>query len=214
MNKALLKRKIGAGVVFFAIIGLTTSCLNIKSKYPKLEYYKLVQTPTNSEVSAIKIEKNIFIKQFEISSDLATSKIVVSEDEKNIKIYNYHQWVVPLNELLSEYTITRLGNYGAFMKGIATSIYSSNPDIVLECKVLNCTINNSITSDKPNKVELSIAATLLTSDKQTLSYNPVFSKTYSKSLVRKDNSLESAVNALSILISEIDDEILIDINNK
>jgi ABC-type uncharacterized transport system auxiliary subunit len=164
-----------------------------------------------NESASIVIDESIYIKPFGINSDLETEKIVVSEDLWTVKRYNYHQWVAPLNDILREFTVTRFSKYGTFKKGILSSLYSSTPDLVLECKVLNCIINNSSNVDRPNNVELSIAVTLLKSDKENFSYLPIFSKTYTQSMARKDNSLETAVDVLSKLISAIDDAIIVDI---
>jgi ABC-type uncharacterized transport system auxiliary subunit len=195
-----------------AMLFVLPSCINLKSDFPKIVYYKLTQTPINeTEATTLYADKSIFIKSFKISSELETAKIMVSEDNWRVKKYNYHQWTAPLNEILTEFTINRISRYGAFRKGVSSSAFSTNNDFVLECNVLNCVINNSTTTARPNNVELSISATLLRPDGTTLSYSPMFSKTYTKSLARKDNSLETAVDALSILMSEITDAILVDI---
>jgi len=204
--------KIIFGLTFCVMLFVLPSCISIKSDLPKVVYYKLTQTPiTETEATSLYADKSIFIKPFRINSDLETSKISVSEDNWRVRKYNYHQWTAPLNEVLTEFTINRISRYGAFRKGVSSSAFSTNNDFVLECNVLNCIINNSTTTARPNNVELSISATLLMPNATTLSYSPVFSKTYTKSLARKDNSLETAVDALSILMSEITDAILVDI---
>ena len=195
-----------------AILFALPSCINLKSPHPKIVYYKLTQTPiSETKATSLFADKSIFIKPFRINSDLETSKITVSENNWTVKKYNYHQWTAPLNEILTEFTVNRISRYGAFRRGVSTSAFSTNNDFVLECNVLNCIINNSTTTTRPNNVELSISATLLIPDQTTLFFTSVFSKTYTKSLARKDNSLETAVDALSILMSEITDDILIDI---
>lgn len=194
------------------VLLLFSGCVNIKSEYPDITYYKLTQTPIHTtEAASFIVNKNIYIKPFAINSSLETSKIVVSEDDFTVKRYNYHLWAAPLNELLTDFTITRINRYGIFKKGVSTSIYSTTNDFILECNILNCEINNSSKHNRHNNVELVISATLLAADKSKLSYSPVFSKTYTKSLARKDNSIETAVDALSVLISEINDAILMDV---
>ncbi|MDR0926816.1 MAG: ABC-type transport auxiliary lipoprotein family protein [Ignavibacteria bacterium] len=197
-------------IALILIVVSITGCISIKSKYPESTYYKLTQVkPANPDVAMLSTDNSIFIRDFEINSDIQTSKIVVSEDVNTIKRYNYHQWTAPLNDVITEFTMTRISNYGTFKKGVATSIYTSNPDYVLECNILTCNINNH--PNNVNNVEVSISAILQKSDHSTIQYVPVFSKTYTKIINRNDNSIESAVVALSNAISQIDDEILIDI---
>ena len=200
----------------FLFVVCFQSCIdiNLKSNYPEIKYYKLSQTPTHTtDAISLIIDKSIYIKIFATNSDLATSKIIVSEDNWTTKRYNYHQWISPLNELLTDFTVNRMSKYGTFRKGILNSTSLVNTDLVLECTIVDFVINNSTTTDRPNNVELAIAATLLTSNRESLDYIPIFSKTYSKSLARKDNSMETAVDALSKIMAEINDEMIIDIYN-
>ena len=196
----------------YALLFALPSCINIKSNHPDFTYYRLTQMPiSETEAASLSVDKNIYIRPFRVNNNLETSKIVVSEDNWTVRKFNYHQWTSPLNDLLTEFTINRISKYGIFRKGVSASAFSTLNDCILECNVLNCTINNSVRTDRPNNVEVSISATLLLPDEATLTYVPVFSKTYTKSLARKNNSLETAVDALSILISQINDAILVDI---
>jgi ABC-type uncharacterized transport system auxiliary subunit len=213
--------KVATFFAFVAFIALnSTSCVNIKSDYPEIKYYRLSQTPIHeTKAASIRLDKSIFVKLFAGNSDLEASKIVISEDNWTIKRYNYHQWESPLNELLTEFSINRMNRYEIFKKGVFSSVFSVNPDLILECTVINCLINNSISAEKPNNVELSISMNLLQSNKSSqniaedFGFSSVFSKTYTKSMARKDNSLETAIDALSLLVAEIVDAMLVDISN-
>lgn len=196
----------------FAILFAVPSCINIKSKRPPVTHFRLTQTPINeTKATPLFADKSIFIRPFRINSDLQTAKIVVSEDNWTVRRFNYHQWTAPLDEILTEFMINRVSRYGSFRRGVSSSAFSTNNDFILECNVLSCVINNSSTTARPNNVELSISAILLAPTEGSFSFSPVFSKTYSKSLARKNNSLESAVDALGVLMSEITDAILVDI---
>jgi len=197
------------------IILLTFSgCINIKSPYTSPTYYRLIHQPLSKDkVATLSLNKNIFIKEFDISTDLETSKIALIQDDKIIKYFNYHHWSTPLNELLTEFTINRISRYEFFKNGVANSLYSSNPDLVLECKVLDCAINNYKTIKKTNNVTLSLSITILIADKTNLTYLPILSRTYNKSQPTSNNSLETSIETISVLLSNLIDIFLVDIYN-
>lgn len=176
------------------------------------QYYILPQQPLDlSAVSFTPADVSIFVKEFDIGSDLETAKIAIFEDGINIKYYNYHQWTGTLNEVLTDYSITRMSKYGLFGKGIAKSIYTVSPDFILECKVLDCAINQYTGAELSNNVEISIEMTLMAVDKINLTYVPVFVKTYNKTQAYSDDSLQSAIKTLSVSLSNILDLCMIDI---
>jgi len=191
---------------------LFSGCIRIKSPYTQPTFYRLIQQPlSKGEVATLSTNNNIFIKEFDIRSDLETTKIAIIEDDKIVRYFNYHHWSTTLNELLTEYTIARISRYEIFKNGVAASLYSSNPDLVLECKILDCSINNYKTISRKDDVTLSLSVTLLTADKTSLTYQPLFSKTYTKTKARNNNSLDSAIETMSVLMSNIIDIFLVDI---
>jgi hypothetical protein len=90
-NIRIYINKIGWYLLILSGIAILTNCINLKSNYIQPKYYKLIQQPiNNTEVASLRIDKNIFIKEFDVSAELETSKIAIVEDEKNVKYYNYH----------------------------------------------------------------------------------------------------------------------------
>ena len=81
-------------VSIIVIVGLLlsfSSCIKIKSPYIQPAYYRLIQQPLKTgDITTLSTNKNIFIKEFDVSSDLETSKIAIIEDDKLVKYYNYH----------------------------------------------------------------------------------------------------------------------------
>ena len=184
-----------------------SGCVNIKSKYVSPNIYTFIDRPLNTSITS-KIDKGIFIKEFNINGELQTTKIAVY-DNVNLQYYNYHQWALPLDDLLTEYATKRINNYNVFSKGLV-SVFTTIPDYILECNVNTFRINKS---DKENSVEISIFIHLNKYSSQTKDYKIFFSNTYTVNEMLDCFSLSLAVTNLETIICKIIDNILIDIIN-
>ena len=70
---------------------LFSGCIRIKSPYTQPTFYRLIQQPlSKGEVATLSTNNNIFIKEFDIRSDLETTKIAIIEDDKIVRYFNYH----------------------------------------------------------------------------------------------------------------------------
>ena len=187
------------------IIVICSDCVNIKSKYLPPSIYTFKGLPLNTSITS-KADKNIFIKQFEVAGELQTTKIAVYDDIK-LQYYNYHQWALQLDELLTEYAVKRISNYSVFSKGIV-SIFGTIPDYILEFNVNNFRINKS---DKENSVEVSVLVNLHKYSSEIKDYKVFFSNTYTMNEQLVRFSLEEAITNLEAIICKIIDDALIDI---
>ncbi|MCL2040173.1 MAG: ABC-type transport auxiliary lipoprotein family protein [Bacteroidetes bacterium] len=187
------------------IIVICSDCVNIKSKYVPPSIYTFKGLPLNTSITS-KADKNIFIKQFEVAGELQTTKIAVYDDIK-LQYYNYHQWALQLDELLTEYAVKRISNYSVFSKGIV-SIFGTIPDYILEFNVNNFRINKS---DKENSVEVSVLVNLHKYSSEIKDYKVFFSNTYTMNEQLVRFSLEEAITNLEAIICKIIDDALIDI---
>jgi len=185
---------------------LISGCVNIKSKYIQPNIYTIQHHPLN-DVIKIKIDKSIFIKEFDVGGELATNKIVVY-DRNNLYYHNYHLWVLPLDELLTNYISNRFTSYNSFAKGVWTSIFSTSPDYILECKINALQITNS---NEENSVEIILTAYLHKYSTDSKDYQICFSNNYSKKENSNDFKLEKMIMIVGNIMSEIIDNILKDI---
>lgn len=213
MSENYIKRFLCATMLSITLLTAVTACINIKSDLPKVTYYRLTQSELNSlKLKQASIDKSIFIKKFSISSELETTKFVVLEDNYTIRKYNYNLWASPLNQLFTEFFINRTSKYDIFKKGVLTSTNTTMPDIILEANVTECNIYNFRDEKHVYAVELSISCSLFMYDEAKGEYISLFAKTYKHSLARKDNTIETAVTAVSKLLADINDELLLDID--
>ncbi len=190
-----------------------SGCINIKSSIKKHNTYHLKQEKIKNEFDTINIEKSIFVKNFTIKTELSSEKIIIIEDSVNIVKCNYHLWTIPLDEMLTDFTIDRLTKYNIFKKGVVSSI-TMLPDLILECRIIDCNINNSVDKNFSNNVDITISANVYKAEENSSNFVNIFSKVYIKVLKRSDNSISSAVSALSNCSSDIIDEIILDIYKK
>jgi ABC-type uncharacterized transport system auxiliary subunit len=205
-----MKTFIKKNIIALIAICLISGCVDIKSKYIATNIYTIPQQPTNTALFAEKsVNKNIYIKQFTIGDELATSKIVVMEGNK-LHYYNYNQWALPLDELLVDFTIYRFSSYNVFGKGIVSSMFSASPDYILDCKINKCDIVNQ---DKQSYLDINISASLLIYNNTSKDYQVHFSNNYTKKEIIGNFTLEKASIHLGKIMSDITDNILLDIVN-
>ena len=195
--------------IFFIFLVLISGCINIKSKYTPPKIYSIQQSPLTNSLKT-KIQKNIFVKQFNINAELETNRIVIS-DGNNLQYFNYHLWALPLDELLTNYIVDRFSNYNVFEKGIVKTIFNTNPDYVLEGNINSFKITKS---NIENNVEVTITIYLYKYSSESKDYQLCFSNNYSKTEKTNSNPLEKLVINLDNIISEITDNILQDIIEK
>jgi len=188
------------------IIIIFSNCVNIKSKYTTPKFYTIQQAPLNNSIKT-KIDKNIFIKQFSISGELETNRIITFDGNK-LQYHNYHLWALSLDELLTEYTYNRFSSYNIFTKGVVTSIFSLSPDYILECKTNTFNIANS---NQENSVDIVLTVHLYKYDKEIMDYQICYYNKYSKKDTITTFSLEKMTVIIGNIMSEIVDNILQDI---
>ena len=199
----MIKKKYFVYIFTFFLI---TGCVNIKSKYVSPKIYTIQQAPLNNSIKT-KISKSIFIKQFNVGTELETNKIAISDGNK-LQYYNYHQWALPLDELLTNYTIDRFSNYSVFEKGVINSIFTISPDYILECNINSFKIN----PNADNNIEIILTANLYKYTVNSKDYQVYFSNVYSKK-ESSDDTLEKMITIIENIISEITDNVLKDIIN-
>ena len=195
-------------ILFLLLVNLN-GCVNIKSTTPKINVFQLKQSEL-PKFDDNRINKSIFIKNFSIKTELSSEKIVIIEDDINVVKCNYHLWNVPLDEMLTDFAIDRMSKYKIFTKGVVSST-TMLPDIVLECRIIDCSINNYIEKKTANSVGLSIAANVYAAKKGEPEFVTIFSEVYTKNLLRPDNTISSAIDVMSECASEIIDDITKDI---
>ena len=81
----------------------------------------------------------------------------------------------------------------------------------MECRIIDCSINNYIEKKTANSVGLSIAANVYAAKKGEPEFVTIFSEVYTKNLLRPDNTISSAIDVMSECASEIIDDITKDI---
>ena len=189
---------------YIVLLILISGCVNIKSKYIPPKIYTIQQQPINNSIQT-KIDKSIFVKQFNVGAEFETNKIVVFNGN-NLHYYNYHLWALPFDELLTNYVINRFNIYNTFTRGVFSSIFSATPNYILECKINTFKISNS-----ENSIEVVLTMYLYKYSSENKDYQMFFSNNYSK----KENVINFSLDEVSIILenimSEITDNILKDI---
>jgi len=192
------------------LLFVLTSCINIKSDYPSIEYYRLKQMD-NPNINTGTMNGLFQIRDFTIGVELETNYLLALWDDNTIQRYNYHRWIGNCSEMITDFFITRYNNNNAFSEGVIPSSSVLIPKYVMEGQVLDMMAHNSSTDNNANWVNLSIRVNIIRLEPLKMEKPVIHSKVYNTRIQRANNSVATIPPAYSRAFSELADLIMKDI---
>jgi ABC-type uncharacterized transport system auxiliary subunit len=197
-------------ILLSLIIGLS-GCINIKSEYPQIDYYRLNQEPTTFKNTAT-IEGILQIRNFVVNEQFESNYLLVMKDDNSIQKYYYHRWITDISSMITDFVITRFNNMKSFSGGVIRASGMLTPDYILEGQVLDFSARNTENNDKqPPYVTASIQVSLVRRIPFQTEIHLILNKVYSVKINRENNNVRSIPPAYSKSISQISDMLINDV---
>jgi ABC-type uncharacterized transport system auxiliary subunit len=215
------------GIVFsalnvVALIG-TSSCVSLKSEYPRITYYRLAPKPIVPMDS--RINDILLVKTFSIDSEFDTEHLLAivpsstgSGADTEVQRYHYHRWISEPRELVTSYVVNRIQASSLFAGGVFIEHSTITPTVELEGRIIEFTGRNGFSSPSTGKNTTPNSATVVLhlTFKRFLASTPVpvilLQQTYTHTAARPDNTAASISDALSEALSAVIDAALQDVS--
>lgn len=195
----------------FALL-CVSGCVNVKSDFPSIEYYRLKQID-NPNFNLGTINGLFQIRDFTISDELETGYLMALTDDTRIRRYYYHRWIGNCSEMITDFFVTRYNKMNAFSEGVVKSSSILLPIYIMEGQVLDMIARNTETAvEGGNYVSLSIKFNVIKVEPMNVEKPVILSKVYNTKIPRRDNSVTTIPIAYSQAFSEIADLALSDIH--
>jgi ABC-type uncharacterized transport system auxiliary subunit len=186
-------------------------CFTIKSDYPKIEFYRLEQIP--STLSAVPHEKGrLEVRTFTSAEDIDNVHLLALWNDGRLQRYFYFRWITDCSSLVTDFFINRINLLNIFSEGAGGSGSISQPDYILEGRVLDMVAHNNNNSDS-NDVYIAVRISLYANVTAESVNTPILSRLYTISESRKDNFAASIVPAFSKGMSMLADSVIRDIDS-
>ena len=200
--------------LLLVLIVLTfTSCINIRTDYPKIDYYKL--DSFKSIISTdLKIDGVLQIRDCYTAEDIDTDHLYAIWDNKNIRKYFYHRWISDLPSLVGDFFKQRYSQLNVFKSGVVNSSSILAPDYSLELRLLQM---DAISSDKFEDdscfVEVTLQAVFSKRPIKGAEPQVIISQTFKTKAKRINNEVTSIAPAFSKAFSDLSDMIFVEFYN-
>ncbi len=206
------KNNIALFIAGISAIILLYSCVNVKSDYPSIEYYRLKQMD-NPGFNLGTIEGLFQIRDFTISDELETGYLMALTDDTRIKRYYYHRWIGNCSEMITDFFVARYNKMDAFTQGVVRSSSVLTPLYIMEGQVLDMMARNSEASAEGiSYVSLSVKINVIKIEPLKTDKQVILSKVFNTKIPRRDNSVTTIPIAYSQAFSEIADLALAEIH--
>jgi len=199
-------------IFFILIILLLNSCINLKDEYPDIKYYNLAQVK-EKDIDVYKSDAILYVRNVDISSAVYGSQIMVNWDGKRLQRYFYHRWAEDFDLIANDFIAQRFQNSGVFQLGVSKTIGSALPDFILDVFINDLYIESRSNSDEISSVNLEISVSLLKRNSADKDNDVLFNKTYKNRTIRPDNRIENVAENVSISLSKLTDQIIVDVSN-
>ncbi|MCK5742971.1 MAG: hypothetical protein KAH48_12185 [Chlorobi bacterium] len=199
-------------ILMFLGIGLLNSCISLKSEYPETTFYRFKQAPVNEQITG-SVPGTLQIRDFAIGDDLDTDHLLAVWDEENrIQRYYYHRWIANCADLTSDFIADRFNTIGAFAQGTVRSSSMILPDYILEGQIIDMIAHNHDDDDEGlNYIYISIHISLIKREPLKADKAILLNKNYSKKVNRNNYKVKNIAEAFSLGMSELTDDMLMDI---
>jgi ABC-type uncharacterized transport system auxiliary subunit len=196
---ALKTRKYALCTILLLSLGCLTSCVSLRSEYPKTTFYRLDQKPV--QVASMTVTEGLSVKPFSIDSEFDTDHIITLVSATETQPLHYNRWASDPQELLTAYIANRIQQSGFFTKGVFTPSSSVVPVYQLEGRISEC-LARTATAQPANTASLTIHITLQRMDdkgQQTVVLQKVYSQTVQRSLDAASNIAPAMSEAASLI---------------
>ncbi|HOM05312.1 MAG TPA: hypothetical protein PLU67_07450 [Candidatus Kapabacteria bacterium] len=202
-------------VVYLLLAFVFTSCINLKSPYPDIKYYRLSNEPlmlVNLDTLPISVQ----LRNITINDEFNTDHIIATDAQtRKVQVYYYNRWISKFDDLATGFLLSRISSYGVFSGGFHPASSINDPDYILEGRVINLTAINSEKKNSPdaNSVEITINCSFYRRSNEFSGLNLLFNKSYTQRVNRINNFVETIPQATSRAMALISDMILVDMIN-
>lgn len=204
-----------ANLLLLLIFVLLNSCINLKSPYPDIHYYKLANEPLMlQKIDTLPV--TVQIRNITVNDEYNTDHIIATKlPSREVKVYYYHRWISKLDDLITSFLLNRINSYGVFAGGLIPASSINDPDYILEGRLINFQANNSEKSNQPdaNWVEITLNCSFYKRSAEMSGLNLIFNKNYTQKINRINSNVETIPQATSRAMALISDMILVDMIN-
>jgi|YNPMSStandDraft_2_1061718.scaffolds.fasta_scaffold20698_2 ABC-type uncharacterized transport system auxiliary subunit len=202
-------------ILYFLLLLLLFSCINLKSPYPDIRYYKLA----NEALMLQKLDTlpvAVQLRNITVNDEYNTDHIIATKlPSREVKVYYYHRWISKLDDLITGFLLNRINSYGIFSGGLIPASSINDPDYILEGRLINFQAKNSEKSNQPdaNWVEITLNCSFYKRSSEMSGLTLLFNKNYTQKVNRINSNVETIPQATSRAMALISDMILVDIIN-
>lgn len=199
--------------IFLLLLISLSSCISIKSDYPKIEYYRLSQEPSLI-TSNVVFEGLLQVRDITVTEDIDTDQFIALWDNTKLQRYFYHRWISDVPSLMTDFIVSRYGKREMFTKGISTSSSLIPPDYLLDIRVLEMMAFNSESKEpNSNKVKLSVQLSFFKRNASEALPKLITKEVFTSEQNRANSTAKTIPIAFSKAFSEISDRIIVAMQN-
>ncbi len=204
-----MKRIANYTLLLLFVVGLS-SCINIRTEYPQLNFYKLTAEPSIIS-SDMKIDASVQIRDAEVADGIDTDHLFAIWDKDKMRKYYYHRWISDVSSLMTDFFRQRYSELNVFQRGVVNSSSAVIPNYFLELRLLQMDCYSSSDNPKDSSyVEVSILATALEYRPEIADTRSLIAKTFKTKIKRPDSEIQSIVPAYSKAFSDLTDIVFAD----
>jgi len=201
-------------IIAFNSIIFFLSCISLREEYPEIHYYRLIQTEAafqNNEIGSI--EGTLQIRNFSASDAIDNDHFLGIWDNNEVQVYYYHRWIANAADLFTDFLITRYNDLKVFTGGVVKPGSILIPDYILEGQIIDMTAYNTKDSKQSNYAYISVRFSLVKKVPLSTDKTILINKVLSVKSPRKNNSVETIAPAFSIAVSQISDQMILEIQD-
>jgi len=188
-------QRIQRWIVLSVLTVSLAGCVSIRTEYPDITYYHLIQQPLQSSLRQYRFPASLWIRLLSVDAEFATDRFVILYPEGTVKRLFYHRWAAEPSSLITDAVARRLIRYGSFTNGIFRERVLMSPRYLLEGRILEFAARWDEENDR-YVVHLSIYYTFSSRTQKTaLSYHPLF-------------ELEQIAPTMSRAVAQLTDQLL------
>lgn len=194
------------------VLLILSGCINIRTEYPTINYYRLNQEPLNIS-NLEKVSGALLIRHFSSSIDLETERLLAVWNDNRLQRYYYHRWNADCSALVTDYILERYNKLDAFTNGVVKESSFIIPDYILEGQIVEfLAYNHRNNLPDSNYVVVTVHASLLKKEEMIIENRLILNKTYTETVSRARNNVETIPPAFSKAVAIISDRLLTDIS--
>jgi len=191
-----------------------SSCISFREEYPEIHYYRLEQQGGNLQnIGAGTIEGTLQIRNFSVSEGIDNDHFLGIWEDNKVQVYYYHRWIANAADLVTDFIVTRYNDLRVFTGGVVKPASILVPDYILEGQLIDMVAHNSNGSKATNYVYIAVRISLVKKVPLSTDKTILINKVFTVKSPRKNNSVETIAAAFSEAVSQISDQMLLEIQN-